>query len=165
MHKPLVVLFLCTGNSARSIMAESLLNKLGGSDFSAYSAGSVPKGRVHPGALEKLRRAGHSLAGLRSKSWDEFGSSDSARIDIIITVCDNAAAETCPVWPGHPVTAHWGIPDPDGNYRNAAEEAEAFDVAYGRLETRISQFLELLSKSQDSESISESLAAIGKLQD
>ncbi len=123
------VLVLCTGNSARSILGEVLINEVGAPALRAFSAGSQPVGKVNPGAIEKLEREGHSIDGLESKSWDRFSGHDAPAIDIVITVCDNAAGESCPVWNGAPVTAHWGIPDPaaDGD----------FDAAYARLRTRI----------------------------
>lgn len=129
------VLVLCTGNSARSILGEVLINELGDDGWHAFSAGSCPVGQVNPGALDKLLEEGHAIAGLASKSWDEFSGSDAERIDIVITVCDNAAGETCPLWNGAPVTTHWGIPDPaaDGD----------FDSAYTRLRTRIETMLRL----------------------
>ncbi|WP_066647698.1 MULTISPECIES: arsenate reductase ArsC [Sphingomonas] len=135
------VLFLCTGNSARSILAESALNNLGKGRFRAFSAGSFPKGVVHPMALTLIKEAGLPTDGLRSKSWDEFVGPDAPTIDIVITVCDNAAGEVCPVWPGHPVMAHWGIEDP------AAVEGEgqrhAFEVAMRYLTNRINLLLAL----------------------
>lgn len=129
------VLVLCTGNSARSILGEVLINELGGSDFRAFSAGSDPVGQVNPGAIKKLEAEGHSTAGLASKSWDRFAGPDVPEIDIVITVCDNAAGETCPLWPGSPVTVHWGIPDP-------AEDGD-FDGAYKRLRSRVEAMLTL----------------------
>ncbi len=129
------VLVLCTGNSARSILGEVLINELGGEDWQAFSAGSQPVGRVNPGAVAKLRQEGHATDGLSSKSWDQFSGPGSPAIDIVITVCDNAAGESCPLWNGAPVTAHWGIPDPaaDGD----------FDAAYARLRKRVSAMLAL----------------------
>jgi len=134
------VLFLCTGNSARSIVAEVLLNALGEGRFAAFSAGSKPVGSVNPGALEVLQDHGHAVAGLRSKSWDEFAGSDAVRVDTVITVCDNAAAESCPVWNGAPQSLHWGLPDPAGV---AGEEArrKAFADTYQALRDRISGFV------------------------
>lgn len=127
------VLVLCTGNSARSILGEVLINELGGAGWRAFSAGSQPVGKVNPGALRKLQNEGHDTAGLNSKSWDEFSGANAPPIDIVITVCDNAAGESCPLWNGAPVTTHWGIPDPaaDGD----------FDRAYERLRTRIEAML------------------------
>ena len=135
------VLFLCTGNSARSILAEGILNKRGGGAFRAYSAGSFPKGKVHPLALQLLKEQGLATDGLRSKSWDEFAGPDAPRMDYIFTVCDQAAGEVCPIWPGHPITAHWGLPDPAAAQGNAAERALAFRQAYRILDTRIQYFL------------------------
>jgi arsenate reductase len=129
------VLVLCTGNSARSILGEVLINELGGNAFRAFSAGSHPVGQVNPGAIEKLQAEGHSVAGLSSKSWDQFSGADAPPIDIVITVCDNAAGESCPLWNGAPVTVHWGIPDPaaDGD----------FDSAYSRLRARVEAMVAL----------------------
>ena len=129
------VLVLCTGNSARSILGEVLINELGRGNFRAFSAGSHPTGRVHPGAIEKLRREGHSVEGLESKSWDRFSGPGAPAMDIVITVCDNAAGESCPVWTGSPVLAHWGIPDPASD--------NDFDAAYRRLRSRVQGLLEL----------------------
>ena len=135
------VLFLCTGNSARSILAEGILNKRGAGVFRAYSAGSFPKGQVHPLALQLLKEQGLATEGLRSKSWDEFAGPDAPRMDYIFTVCDQAAGEMCPIWPGHPITAHWGLPDPAAAEGNAAERALAFREAYRILDTRVQYFL------------------------
>jgi arsenate reductase (thioredoxin) len=155
------VLFLCTGNSARSILAEALLNRLGDGRFRAFSAGSFPKGEVHPAALELLQDSGFTTDGLRSKSWDEFARADVPPIDIIFTVCDNAAGETCPIWPGHPVSAHWGIEDPatvkgDG-------QREAFALAYRRLRDRIVKFLALPFDSLDGPALQQRLREIGRM--
>lgn len=136
------VLFLCTGNSARSILAEVLLNELGAGRYRAYSAGSHPTGRVNPGALHKLAAEGHSVDGLASKSWDRFSGDGAPAIDIVITVCDNAAGESCPIWSGNPVQAHWGIPDPVYYDDEEARQA-AFDLAYDRLRRRIEAMLAL----------------------
>jgi arsenate reductase len=135
------VLFLCTGNSARSILAESLLNHLGGGRFQAFSAGSRPKGAVHPLALETLAAHGLPLTGFRSKSWDDFAGAAAPKMDRIFTVCDNAAAETCPVWPGHPVTAHWSVEDPAAVEGSREEKLRTFERAYRDLEQRITDFL------------------------
>jgi arsenate reductase len=140
---PYNILFLCTGNSARSIMAEAILNHKGNPRFKAYSAGSHPSGTPRTEALHQLAAAGISTEGLRSKSWDEFAQPTSPHIDFIITVCDNAAAETCPFWPGHPVTAHWGIPDPASVTGTPAEIASAFHEGFLHLERRIDAFLAL----------------------
>jgi len=136
------VLFLCTGNSARSILAEVLLNERGNGEYTAYSAGSQPAGVINPGALEKLRNAGHSVDGLSSKSWHEFSGKAAPAFDVVITVCDNAAVESCPVWNGSPVVAHWGIPDPAA-FDAVEERRMAFEVAYDQLRTRIEAFLQV----------------------
>jgi len=135
------VLVLCTGNSARSILAEVLLNDLGSEQLRAFSAGSQPVGRVNPGAVDKLKAEGHDVTGLESKSWTRFSSGDAPLLDLVITVCDQAAGESCPIWNGAPVTAHWGIPDPaaDGD----------FDRAYTRLRSRIEKMLELPIKTMN----------------
>lgn len=137
------VLFLCTGNSARSIMAESLLRALGAGRFKAYSAGSHPTGKVNPVALKVLQRLAFPVDGLRSKSWDEFAAPGAPKMHFVFTVCDNAAGEVCPVWPGQPITAHWGIPDPAAVGRNAMEQEGAFVTALQRLKNRISVFTAL----------------------
>jgi len=134
------VLFLCTGNSARSIMAEALLQRWGMGRFRAFSAGSRPKGKVHQLALETLRRGNHALEGFRSKSWNEFSGPDAPRLDFVFTVCGNAAKETCPVWPGQPITAHWGIDDPAAAEGSEEEKFRAFERAYLELEARIKLF-------------------------
>lgn len=136
------VLVLCTGNSARSILGEMLFNDLGRGRVKAYSAGSKPAGTVNPVALETLARHGVPCEGARSKTWDEFAVPGAPRIDFIFTVCDNAASEPCPVWPGHPATAHWGIPDP-AHVEPMAARREAFEVAYQSLRKRIEAFLAL----------------------
>src|SRR5690348_88144 len=127
---PYNVLFLCTGNSARSIMAEAILNKLGAGKFIAYSAGSQPKGQVHPEAIRLLQGLGHETSRFRSKSWSEFAKPGTPALDFVFTVCDTAAGETCPIWPGQPITAHWGIPDPAEAKGSPAEIAVAFKNAY-----------------------------------
>jgi arsenate reductase len=134
------VLFLCTGNSARSILAEALMNRWGQGKFLAFSAGSHPTGTVNPYALALLQRAGIPLENLRSKSWDEFATPGAPAMDFIFTVCDNAAGETCPYWPGHPMTAHWGVPDPAAIDGSAAEKEKAFWSAFRTLEARIKLF-------------------------
>ena len=136
------VLFLCTGNSARSILAEVLLNSRGAGRFRAFSAGSHPVGRVNPYAMAFLQKAGHATDGLRSKSWDEFAAPGSPALDFVFTVCDSAANEVCPIWPGHPATTHWGIADPAHVEPLAARQA-AFKTAYVELEKRITAFLKL----------------------
>ena len=157
---PLHVLFLCTGNSARSILAEALLAHHGGERFLSSSAGSQPKGAVHPTALDTL--AGHGLptTGYRSKSWDEFGAPDAAPIDIVITVCDSAANETCPVWPGHPATAHWGIPDPAAVTSPPDAQRAAFERAYQTLDARIRQLVTLPFSSLDAADTRRAVQAI-----
>lgn len=137
------VLFLCTGNSARSILAESLLARWGNGRFRAFSAGSFPKGHVHPRTLELLTSLGLPTAGLRSKVWDEFAAPGAPKMDFVITVCDQAAGEVCPIWPGAPVTAHWGVADPAAVEGDEAKQAQAFRTAYRELETRIKLFLSL----------------------
>jgi arsenate reductase (thioredoxin) len=140
---PLNVLFLCTGNSARSIMAEGILNQRGRGAFTAYSAGSHPSGKMRPEALEQLRNAGIPTENLRSKSWDEFAKPESPLMDFIFTVCDNAANEVCPIWPGHPTTAHWGVPDPAAATGTPEQIARAFHDAYCLLDRRIQLFVSL----------------------
>ena len=161
MHRqPYNVLFLCTGNSARSILAEAILNREGGDRFRAWSAGSDPKGQVHPAALTLLGGLGFPTEGLRSKSWDEFAAPDAPRLDFIFTVCGNAANETCPIWPGKPITAHWGIDDP------AAVEGEdqgaAFRMAFHALRRRIELFLAVPIDAIDRMSLKSRLKAIGE---
>ena len=137
------VLFLCTGNSARSLLAEAILNHRTKGDFSAYSAGSHPSGAPRPEALKQLESAGIPTAGLRSKSWDEFAAADAPHMDFVFTVCDNAAKEVCPLWPGHPMTAHWGIPDPAAVKGSPEEIERAFREAFVVLDRRIALFLSL----------------------
>lgn len=137
------VLFLCTGNSARSIMAEAILNKRGQPNFTAYSAGSHPSGTAHPEAMKQLQAAHISTEGLRSKSWDEFALPGAPQMNFIFTVCDNAANEVCPVWPGHPITAHWGLPDPAAVKGSPLEMERAFRNAFSTLDRRIALFLAL----------------------
>lgn len=153
------VLFLCTGNSARSIIAESLLNHSSGGKFVGYSAGSHPRGEVHPHALDLLLGKGHDIENLRSKSWDEF--EDVPSMDFVFTVCDNAANEPCPVWPGRPVTAHWGLADPAGVEGTETEQRKAFERAYDLLKERIAAFQALPLDSLDSVELRERLEKIG----
>ena len=160
--QPFNVLFLCTGNSARSIMAEAILNKMGTDKFRAYSAGSQPKGQVHPEALRLLRSLDHDTSGFRSKSWDEFAKPGAPAFDFVFTVCDSAAAETCPLWPSQPMTAHWGIPDPAEANGHAAEIALAFKKAYRMLFQRIGIFTALPFRSLDQLSLQAQLTEIGR---
>lgn len=157
------VLFLCTGNSARSIMAEAMLNKLGEGRFRAFSAGSHPKGEVHPLALKQLREAGITTEGLRSKSWDEFAAPGAQELDFVFTVCDNAAGEECPFWPGQPMTAHWGIEDPAAADGSDLDKERAFVTAMRYLRNRIAQFTSLRIESLDELSLRSQLREIGKL--
>jgi arsenate reductase len=158
------VLFLCTGNSARSVLAESILNKTGAEKFRAFSAGSQPKGEVHPQTLALLKSLGHDTSALRSKSWAEFATPDAAPLDFIFTVCDNAAGETCPIWPGKPMTAHWGIPDPAAAQGSEAEIALAFKDAYRMLSRRIELFVALPFDKIDAMTVQNRLREIGRLQ-
>lgn len=154
------VLILCTGNSARSILAESILNHDGAGRFRAWSAGSDPKGTVHPMAIDVLTEAGVSVDGVRSKSWDEFAKPDAPAFDFIFTVCDNAAGETCPIWPGHPVTVHWGIEDPaavEGDGQRAA-----FKTAFRLLQNRVVMLLSLPIESLDPATLKSKLQEIGR---
>ena len=137
------VLFLCTGNSARSILAEALIDHLGQGRFKGYSAGSYPKGEVNPLALELLAQFGMTTDGMRSKSWDEFAAPGAPAMDFVFTVCDQAAGEQCPIWPGHPITAHWGVPDPAAVEGGKAMRMLAFRQAFGMLERRIKMFVDL----------------------
>jgi len=156
------VLFLCTGNSARSIMAEAILNNKGKGRFTAYSAGSHPSGRPRPEALRQIESCGLSTAGLRSKSWDEFAGPDAPKLDFIFTVCDNAANEQCPFWPGQPMTAHWGIPDPAAVNGTPEEIARAFREAYTILDRRIGLFLSLPLATLENLAIKRELDQIGR---
>jgi arsenate reductase (thioredoxin) len=160
MDRPYNVLFLCTGNSARSILAEALLNRMGQGRFKAYSAGSFPKGEVHPAALELLIELRFPTEGLRSKSWDEFAAPAAPELDFIFTVCDDAAGEVCPIWPGHPVSAHWGIEDPAKV--EGPEQREAFKRALHYLSNRISLFLALPLESMDKITLQSRLRTIGR---
>jgi arsenate reductase (thioredoxin) len=156
------VLFLCTGNSARSVMAEAIMNARAGGRFTAYSAGSHPSGKVRPEALGELEAAGMPTTGLRSKSWDEFATTDAPRMDFIFTVCDNAANEICPVWPGHPATAHWGVPDPAAVKGTDDEIQRAYREAFIRLDERIGLFLSLPFASIDHLALKTELDNIGR---
>lgn len=150
---PCNVLFLCTGNSARSILAECLANRLGEGRVRAWSAGSHPKGEVHPLTLEILGKYGHDTSGLRSKSWDEFAGPGAPRFDVIVTVCDQAAGEACPLWPGHPVQAHWSIEDPAATEGERWERRTAFERVYRELERRIKAFVRLPIGSLDRDAL------------
>ena len=156
------VLFLCTGNSARSILAEACLNREGRGRFTAYSAGSHPKGEVHPMAIDLLNRANYDVSGLRSKSWDEFAVPGAPQMDFVFTVCDSAAAESCPVWPGQPMTAHWGVPDPAAVEGTDTEKALAFADTYRMLNNRISIFVNLPIASLDRLALQKRISDIGK---
>jgi protein-tyrosine-phosphatase len=156
------VLFLCTQNSARSVIAECILNKLGAGRFRAHSAGSRPRGEIHPFAREMLAELGYDVSGLRSKSWDEFAAPDAPKLDFVFTVCDNAAAEPCPVWPGQPVTAHWGVPDPAAATGTEAERRLAFADAHRMLYQRISVFTNLPIESLDRLSLQQRVEDIGR---
>jgi protein-tyrosine-phosphatase len=160
--RPYNVLFLCTGNSARSILAEAILNRIGKGKFAAWSAGSHPKGEVHPKALALLRRLGFSTEGLRSKSWDEFAAADAPALDFVFTVCDNAASEVCPAWPGQPMTAHWGVPDPAAAEGTDEQIAAAFREAFLLLQRRIELFANLPVRSLDRMSLKARLDEIGR---
>ena len=156
------VLFLCTGNSARSIMAEAILNRQGRPTFTAYSAGSHPSGRVREEALRQIEGAGLPVTGLHSKSWDEFAKPGAPQMDFVFTVCDNAARETCPLWPGQPMTAHWGVPDPASVAGNTEQIERAFRDAFVMLDRRISLFLSLPLASLDQLAIKKEIDHIGK---
>jgi len=163
--RPFNVLFLCTGNSARSIMAEAILNKIGAGKFRAYSAGSQPKGQVNPHTIQLLQGFGYGTSGLRSKSWAEFAKPGAPPLDFVFTVCDNAAGEACPVWPGQPMTAHWGVPDPAEAKGSAAEIAFAFKDAYRMLHYRIGIFAALPIGRLDKLSLQSKLREIGRVTD
>lgn len=158
---PYNVLFLCTGNSARSVIGEVIVNNAGDPRFRAYSAGSRPTGRVNPYALDLIRNLGYEVRGLRSKSWDEFAAPDAPVMDFVFTVCDSAANESCPAWPGHPMTAHWGIPDPAAVEGNEAEKRLAFADAHRSLANRIHLFMTLPFASLDKASLRKRLVEIG----
>ena len=160
--QPFSVLFLCTGNSARSIIAEAILNRLGAGKFRAYSAGSHPKGAVHPIAIHQIEVAKLPTSGLRSKDWDEFVGSGAPKLDFVFTVCDNAAKEVCPVWPGRPMTAHWGVPDPAAVEDTPEKIEKAFSDAFLMLDRRISLFLCLPLSSLDELAIKKEIDHIGQ---
>ena len=163
-NPPLNVLFLCTGNSARSIMAETILNRLGLGKFKAYSAGSYPKGKVNPHALAVLRKSNFDVSKLRSKSWDEFAAPGAPKLDFVFTVCDDAAKEVCPIWSGQPMSAHWGLPDPAKAQGSEAEQALAFADTFRMLYQRISIFVSLPFDKLSKLSLQKHLEDIGKTQ-
>jgi arsenate reductase len=162
MAKHYSVLFLCTGNSARSIMAEAILNQKGKPNFTAYSAGSHPAGRIHPGALRQLELARLPTGKLRSKSWDEFAKPGAPEMNFVFTLCDNAAREACPVWPGQPITAHWGVADPPAVTASTEEIERAFRDAFVLLDRRISLFLSLPLASLDKLALKKEVDRIGR---
>jgi protein-tyrosine-phosphatase len=163
-QKIIKVLFLCTGNSARSIIAEALLQRIGQGRFEAYSAGSVPKGQVNPFAIELLDANNFKTDSFRSKSWDEFEKEDAPKLDFIFTVCDDAANEVCPIWPGQPISAHWGIEDPDKPELSDNEQRKLFQKAFRELEKRIKIFTDLRLDGLDNLSLQEGLDDIGKVE-
>jgi arsenate reductase (thioredoxin) len=165
MDRPYNVLFLCTGNSARSIIAEAILTREGRGNFRAYSAGSQPKGAVHPYTLDLLRKLNFDVGGFRSKNWSEFAGTDKPPLDFVFTVCDNAAGEACPYWPGQPMTAHWGVPDPAAATGNEAEVRLAFADTFRMLSNRISIFVSLPLRSLDKLTLQRQLDSIGKSKD
>ncbi len=156
------VLFLCTGNSARSVIAEAILNRRGAGRFRAFSAGSMPTGEVHPYSIEVLNKLGYPTGELRSKSWDEFAGGDAPNLDFVFTVCDNAAGEVCPVWPGRPMTAHWGIRDPAAAEGTDAERRRTFVEAHRLLTDRIEEFIELPFEALEASALQQRLARIGE---
>lgn len=159
--RPFNILFLCTGNSARSIIAEAILNRVGAGKFKGYSAGSMPKGQVHPLAINLLSKLNYDTTALRSKSWEEFAVPGAPVMDFVFTVCDNAANEVCPIWPGQPMSAHWGVPDPAEAEGDAVQRALAFADTYRMLDNRIGIFTSLPLKSLDSLSLRKRLHDIG----
>ena len=163
MDRPYNVLFLCTGNTARSVLAESLLNHHGRGKFRAYSAGSHPAGKVNPIALNLLRKTNYDVSGLRSKSWDEFAAPGAPKLDFVFTVCDDAANEVCPIWPGQPMTAHWGLPDPAKAHGTEAERTLAFADTMRMLTQRIGIFVSLPLDKLSTLSLQKELDAIGRL--
>lgn len=163
MHKTYNILVLCTGNSARSIMAEALFNTMGAGRFKAYSAGSHPTGKVNPFAIEQVRSLGYPTENLRSKSWDEFTQPDAPQMDFIITVCDNTAGEMCPLWPGQPVTAHWGFPDPAAVEGADEVKRAAFTLTLRQIRNRVQLFLSLPIETMDRMAIEKQIREIGNL--
>jgi arsenate reductase (thioredoxin) len=161
--RPYNVLFLCTGNSARSIMAEAILGRFGAPKFKSFSAGSQPKGEVHPRVVEMLHKMNYKPDRFRSKSWEEFNQPDAPELDFVFTVCDNAANEVCPVWPGQPMTAHWGVPDPAARVGSEAEIGFAFDDAWRMLQNRITIFSNLPVAGLDRLTLQKKLDEIGRM--
>jgi len=155
------VLFLCTGNSARSVLAEAILERIGSDRFRAYSAGSFPRGKIHPAALNLLKDMGHPTDHLRSKSWDKFTGASAPQIDLIFTVCDNTAAETCPIWSGQPITVHWGLPDPAAVDDSDDDITQAFNATYQQLSKRISTFIQLAVNSSNKAELLSQLVITG----
>lgn len=164
-HRPYNVLFLCTGNSARSIMAEAILSREGAGKFRAFSAGSQPKGHIHPYVVDLLRKANFDVSRLRSKDWGEFARPDAPKLDFVFTLCDDAAAEACPLWPGQPMTAHWGLPDPAAATGNEGEVRLAFADTFRMINNRVSIFVNLPIRSLDKLALQERLDAIGQTVD
>jgi protein-tyrosine-phosphatase len=160
--RPFNVLFLCTGNSARSIIAEAIINRVGAGKFKGYSAGSMPKGLVHPLTIKLLNKLNYDTSALRSKSWEEFSASGAPELDFVFTVCDNAANEVCPIWPGQPMTAHWGVPDPAEAEGDETQRALAFADTYRMLNNRISIFTSLPLSSLDSLTLQKRIDDIGR---
>jgi arsenate reductase (thioredoxin) len=159
------VMFLCTQNSARSVLAESILNRSGKGRFQAFSAGSEPRGQINPYAMDLLKNLGYDVSGLRSKSWDEFATAGAPQMDFVFTVCDNAAQEVCPLWPGQPMTAHWGVPDPSTAQGTEAEKRVAFANTYRMLQRRIDVFTSLPLKSLERLAIQKKIEEIGRMVD
>jgi arsenate reductase len=162
MQRPYNILVLCTGNSARSILGEALFNTLGADRFKAYSAGSHPSGKVNPLAIEQVKALGYPVENLRSKSWDEFAQPGAPQMDFVVTVCDNAAGEVCPFWPGHPVTAHWGFPDPAAVQGTDEEKREAFAGTLRQMRKRVQFFLSLPLETLDRQTIENRMREIGR---